>query len=265
MEAMTITSATQDLLAPDSGRLDGRVALVTGVNGAAGAPVARALAAAGADVALVHRGGNAAAVDALAGALTTDAVTAAPVVADTSRPDGVAAAFDAALDRFGRLDAVVHLPGRSVKTPIAELSDDDWRANVAANLDSAFYVLREAARRLDDGGRVILLSTSLTAVSVPLYGAYAPHKAAVEHLVRTGSKELGGRGITVNAVAPGPIDSPFVRDTTPPEGIAALEQFSPQGRLGTWEDVAPVIAFLATDRARWISGQTIRVNGGMAA
>jgi 3-oxoacyl-[acyl-carrier protein] reductase len=82
--------------------------------------------------------------------------------------------------------------------------------------------------------------------------------------VRTAAKELGGRGITVNAVAPGPLDSPFVRDSLPAEAVAALEQFSPMGRLGMWEDVAPVIAFLATERARWISAQTIRVNGAMA-
>jgi 3-oxoacyl-[acyl-carrier protein] reductase len=265
MDRMTTTLPANDLLSTESGRLDGKVALVTGANGAAGAPVARALAAAGAGVLLAHRGGDQPAVDALAGELAAGGTGTQDVVADTSRAEGVAAAFDAALDRFGRLDVVVHLPGRSVKGPLAELSDDDWRANVATNLDSAFLVLREAARRLDDGGRVILLSTSLTAVTVPFYGSYAPMKAAVEHLVRTGAKELGARGITVNAVAPGPIDSPFVRDAAGPEEIARLEAFSPMGRLGTWEDVAPVIAFLATDRARWITAQTIRVNGGMAA
>jgi 3-oxoacyl-[acyl-carrier protein] reductase len=261
MDRMTTTLPTADLLSPASARLDGKVALVTGANGAAGAPIARALAAAGADVLLVHRGSDPDAIR----ALTDELPTAQDAVADTSRADGVAAAFDAALDRFGRLDVVVHLPGRSVKSPLAELSDEDWRAGVATNLDSAFLVLREAARRLDDGGRVILLSTSLTAVTVPGYGSYAPAKAAVEHLVRAGAKELGARGITVNAVAPGPIDSPFVRDAATPEEVERLEQFSPMGRLGTWEDVAPVIAFLATDRARWITAQTIRVNGGMAA
>jgi 3-oxoacyl-[acyl-carrier protein] reductase len=261
MDRMTTTLPTTDLLSPASGRLDGKVALVTGANGAAGAPIARALASAGADVLLVHRGSDPDAIRALTGELPT----AQDAVADTSRPDGVAAAFDAALDRFGRVDVVVHLPGRSVRSPLAELSDEDWRAGVATNLDSAFLVLREAARRLDDDGRVILLSTSLTAVTVPGYGSYAPAKAAVEHLVRAGAKELGARGITVNAVAPGPIDSPFVRDAVPPEEVERLEQFSPMGRLGTWEDVAPVIAFLATERARWITAQTIRVNGGMAA
>jgi 3-oxoacyl-[acyl-carrier protein] reductase len=255
------TMITEDLLSPAAGRLDGKVALVTGANGTAGPPVARALAAAGADVLLVHRGRDAETVRSLAGELHG----AQDVVADTSRPDGVAAAFDAGLDRFGRVDVVVHLPGRLVRGPIANLGDDDWRAGVATNLDSAFLVLREAARRLDDGGRVILLSTSLTAVTVPGYGSYAPAKAAVEHLVRAAAKELGARGITVNAVAPGPIDSPMVRDAESREGIARLEQMSPMGRLGTWEDVAPVIAFLASERARWITAQTIRVNGGMAA
>jgi 3-oxoacyl-[acyl-carrier protein] reductase len=262
---MTNTMITDDLLSPAAGRLDGKVALVTGANGAAGPPVARALAAAGADVLLAHRGHDAETVRSLAGELAAGGQGAQDVVADTSRPDGVAAAFDTALDRFGRLDVVVHLPGRVVKAPISELSDEDWRTGIAANLDSAFLVLREAARRLDDGGRVILLSTSITGVSVPNYASYAPAKAAVEHLVRAGSKELGRRGITVNAVAPGPIDSPFVHDANTPEEIAMLARQSSMGRLGTWEEIAPVIAFLATARARWITGQTIRVNGGFAA
>jgi 3-oxoacyl-[acyl-carrier protein] reductase len=263
--SMTTTTLTEDLLAPAARRLDGKVALVTGANGAAAGPVARALAAGGADVLLVHRGHDVPVVRALAAEIAQEGHAAADVVADTSRPDGVAAAFDAALDRFGRLDVVVHLPGRAVRGPLAELTDEDWHSGTATNLDSAFYVLREAARRLDDGGRVILLSTSLTGVTAPGYGSYAPAKAAVEHLVRAGAKELGARGITVNAVAPGPIDSPFVRDAEEPEGIARLEQFSPMGRLGTWEDVAPLIAFLATEQARWITAQTIRVNGGMTA
>jgi 3-oxoacyl-[acyl-carrier protein] reductase len=261
----SIANTTTDLLTPAAARLDGKVALVTGANGASGAPVARALAAAGADIVLAHRGRDPETVEALADELSAAGRAVQEVVADTSRADGVKQAFDAALDQFGHLDVVVHLPGVSSHGPLAELSDEDWHAGTRTNLDSAFFILREAGRRLDDGGRVILLSTSLTAVTVPGYGSYAPLKAAVEHLVRTAAKELGGRGITVNAVAPGPLDSPFVNNSLPPEAVASLEQLSPMGRLGTWEDVAPVIAFLATEQARWISAQTIRVNGAMAA
>lgn len=261
----SIPNTTTDLLSPAAARLDGKLALVTGANGASGAPVARALAAAGADVVLAHRGRDSETVRALAAELTAAGQAVQDVVADTSRAAGVAQAFDAALDQFGHLDIVVHLPGVSVHGPLAGLSDEDWHAGIQTNLDSAFFILREAGRRLDDGGRVILLSTSLTAVTVPGYGSYAPAKAAVEHLARTAAKELGGRGITVNAVAPGPLASPFVRDSLPAEAVAALEQFSPMGRLGRWEDVAPVIVFLASEQARWISAQTIRVNGAMAA
>lgn len=258
------TTTLPDTFSGAASRLDGKVAIVTGANGASGAPVARALSAAGADLVLVHRGNDPDAVDALAGDLPGDGRVAA-VVADTSTPDGVAAAFTEAIDRMGSADIAVHLPGLLTAGPLAGVDDASWRAHGAANLDSAFYVLREAARRMADDGRVILLSTSLTGVTVPGYGAYTPYKAAVEHLVRTGAKELGARGITVNAIAPGPLDSPMVNDAMDDEALAQLRAFSPMGRLGTWEDVAPAIAFLASPAARWVSAQTLRVNGAMTA
>ena len=233
------------------------ITILTGANGAAGAPVARALAAAGHTLVLVHRGREQDAIDALA-----RETGASDLIADTSTSAGVTAAFDAAIDRHGRVDAVVHLPGRSLSgRPLAELTDDEWDAQGAVNLDSAFYVVREAAKRLADDGRVVLLSTSLVAVTTPGYGSYAPFKAAVEHLVKVAAKELGTRGITVNAVAPGPIDSPFVNDALPPEARAHVEGFSPMGRLGQWDEVAPAVAFLASAEANWVSAQTLRVNG----
>jgi 3-oxoacyl-[acyl-carrier protein] reductase len=261
----SMTTETASLLDPAAARLDGKVAIVTGANGASGAPVVHALAALGANLVLAHRGNDRAPVDALRGALEGAGRSVLDITADTSRADGPAGLFDAAIDSFGAVDIVVHLPGASINKPIAELTDEEWRAGVAANLDSAFFVLREAARRIADNGRIVLLSTSLTAVTTPGYANYRPMKAAVEQLVRTAAKELGGRGITVNAVAPGPLESPFVNDALPAAAVSALRGFSPMGRMGEWEEIAPVIAFLATAQARWISAQTIRVNGAMAA
>jgi len=259
------TDTDTTLLDPASARLDGKVAVVTGANGASGAPVIRQLAALGADLVHVHRGGDVDAIGALQDELAADGRTAAAVIADSSTSAGAAQALSAAIDRFGGVDVVVHLPGASAGKPLAELSDEDWRRGVTANLDSAFYVLREAVRRINDDGRIILLSTSLTGVTTPGFANYAPMKAAVEQLVRTAAKEVGARRVTVNAVAPGPIDSPFVNDVTPDAALERLRAFSPQQRLGRWQEIAPVIAFLATEQARWITAQTIRVNGGMTA
>jgi len=150
-----------------------------------------------------------------------------------------------------------------IKKPIAELTDADFDHLVDLNIRSAFNTLRASARQLADNGRYVVLSTTLVAIMTGPYGLYSGSKAAVERMVVAAAKELGSRGITVNAVAPGPVDDDFYRSAETPESIAAASQHSPRGRLGHPSDIAPVVGWLVGDDAGWVSGQTVRANGGM--
>ena len=246
-------------------RLDGKVAVVTGASGQLGRRVALALGQRGASVALLHRGGNSASVGETLIQLRTAGVPTIEVKADTAGGAQAAAALDAVVEQFGSIDVVVHTPGQVLKKPMLEITDEEFESNLDANIRAAFYLLREAARRINDNGRIITLSTSITAATTPNYGAYAGHKAATEQYVRALAKELGPRGVTVNAVAPGPINSPFYFAVETEESMRAASRYSGANRLGEWDEIVPVIAFLTTPDAHWITAQTIRANGGMVA
>ncbi|GGM03533.1 SDR family oxidoreductase [Dactylosporangium sucinum] len=246
-----------------SRHLDGKVALVIGGSGDIGAAITGGLAAQGATtvVGFAHDEEAAAAVVAKS---EDHGVKAAAIRADTTDPAGAARLVEQVVEEYGRLDVLVNVPGMVRKQWLTQLTDEEFDRLVALNLRTAFHALRAAGQHLADNGRCILLSTTLASVWPGPYGVYAATKAGVETMVRAAATELGGRGITVNAVAPGPIDNAFFRAEETPESITAAGGFSPLGRLGQAGDVAPVVCFLAGPDAGWISGQTIKVNGGMA-
>lgn len=180
---------------------------------------------------------------------------------DGGVPTDVRALFDAARGEFGGVDIVVNNAAVEVGGPIEELSEEDFDRMVAANLGSVFVSGQEAARRLRDGGRMINVAAGLPAAVIAILGVYGATKAGIEILPRSLAHELGPRGITVNAVAPGPTDTGMLR----PEARANLDAIvgqTPLRRLGQPADVADVGAFLAGEDARWITGQTIHANGG---
>lgn len=239
-------------------RLDGKTALVTGASRGIGRAIAERLGRDGAAIALHHLDEPRQAAE-IADAINGAGGKAVALTADLRRTGDIEALFDAAERALGRVDIVVANAGVNMSRPVADTSEADFEFIFGVNARGTFFTLREAARRVPEGGRIVALSSNMVVEGRPGVALYAASKAAVEQFVRILAKELGPRAVTVNAVAPGPTDTQMVsqlsRDTAP--------AVTPLGRLGQPRDIADVIAFLATEDAGWITGQVIGVNGGL--
>ncbi len=242
--------------------LQGKVALVTGSTRGIGAEIALTLAKAGAKV-IVNYAQNQAAADRVCAAITEAGGECLAVRADVSDPAAVRQLFAAAIERFQQIDILVNNAGVLVFKEIAEISDDEFDRIVDINFKSVFYTLREAAAKLADHGRIVTVSSTVTRLMLPKYGAYAATKAAVEQLTRIFAREAGKRGITANIVSPGPVDTELFRAGKTAADIERMAAMAALGRLGATDDIAQVVLFLVSDEARWITGQNIGVNGGI--
>ena len=241
---------------------DTGAAIVTGGSGGIGAAVARRLAADGYRV-VVHYGRNGEAAQAVVRDIEADGGRAIAAAADLAEPGGAGLLFDAAERAFGPAAALVNNAGMMRLSPIAEADDATFAQHVDVNLGGVFRGMREAARRLADGGRIVSISSSVVGLYQPGYGLYAATKAAVEALTHVLAKELGPRGISVNAVAPGPVGTGFFLEGKSDAQVAAIAGMNPFGRLGEPDDIARVVSFLAGPEGGWINGQIIRANGGV--
>lgn len=239
-----------------------RVAIVTGASRGIGAAIARRLADDG-HIIIVNFAGRVAEAEALVRAIEADGGRALVAQADIANADAVSRMFDTAEAAFGGVDILVNNAGVMQLASIADSDDALFDRLVAINLKGSFNTLRQASRRLRDGGRIVNLSTSVVGLNLENYGVYAATKAALETLTRILSKELRGRSITVNAVAPGPVATDLFLDGKSPELIARMAKMNPLERLGTPEDIAAAIAFLVGRDGGWINGQIVRANGGM--
>lgn len=239
-----------------------RNAIVTGASRGIGAAIARRLAADGFAV-TVNYTSNASAAEQVVGQIIDAGGQAIAVRADVADAGQVTRLFDQAEQTFGPLMVLVNSAGVMTMKAIADSSDDDFDRMVTVNLKGTFNTLREAAKRMEPGGRIITLSSSLVGLKMPTYGLYTATKAGVESLTAILSKELRGRNITVNAIAPGPTATDLFMDGKTEVQIAALSKMNPLERLGTPNDIAAAVAFLAGPDGGWINGQTVRANGGM--
>ncbi|MEU5764733.1 SDR family oxidoreductase [Streptomyces asoensis] len=239
-----------------------RVALVTGASGGIGRAVARRLAADGTAVG-VHYAGNKAAAEETVAAVEAAGGRAIAVTGDVADEGAMADAFSAVEEAFGGVDVVIHTAGVMTLGPVAAFDLDAFDRLMRTNVRGAFVVAQQAARRVRDGGAVVTFSTSVTRLAFPDYAPYAASKGAVEAMTLVLARELRGRDITVNAVAPGPTATPLFLDGKDQQTVDRLAAQPPLERLGTPEDIAETVAFLAGP-GRWVNGQVLYVNGGIA-
>ncbi|MFE9879461.1 SDR family oxidoreductase [Streptomyces sp. NPDC005784] len=240
-----------------------RVAIVTGGSRGIGRESAERLAGEGYAV-VVNYAGNEAEADKAVAAISEAGGQAVAFRADVAEETEVAALFDTAEKTFGGIDVVVHAAGVMTLAPLVDLDLDALDRMHRTNIRGTFVVDRQAARRLRPGGAIINFSSSVLALAIPGYTAYAATKGAVEAMTMILAREMRGRDITVNAVAPGPTATALFLDGKDEETIARMAAQPPLERLGTPEDIASVVAFLAGPGGRWVNGQVLRANGGIA-
>lgn len=240
-----------------------RTAIVTGASRGIGRAIAMRLAQDGYRVVVNYSGNQASAADVVAD-IRAAGGQAVAVQADVSNGDDVRRLFREARAALGAIDAIVHSAGVMSLAPISPDHVDVFDRMVNTNLRGAFLVLAQAAQELTQGGRIIAISTSVIAKAFPNYGAYIASKAGVEGLVHVLANELRGRGITVNAVAPGPVATELFMEGKSQAQIAELSNMVPLQRLGTPQDIANAVSFLAGPDGGWINGQVLRANGGFA-
>jgi NAD(P)-dependent dehydrogenase (short-subunit alcohol dehydrogenase family) len=243
--------------------LSGKVGIVTGAARNLGRGFAEMLAAEGAHV-VVHHHGEASHVEATE---TADRVRAHGrdaliVEADLGAVAAIDGMFEQAIQRFGRVDVLINNAGLLVKKPVAEITEDEFDRSFAINAKAAFFAMRAAARHMAEGGRIVNIGTTLLAAMTGQYSIYAGSKAPLEDFTRALAKEIGPRGITVNVVAPGPLNTSFYYPPETPQSTEYVKRQTTAGRLGEVDDIVPVVRFLVSPEARWLTGQTLFVNGG---
>ena len=247
------------------GTLEGKVALVTGAARGIGRAVAERLAADGARVVINYQRNQAAATAVVAG-IEARGGSALAIQADIAVRADIQRLFAAALAHYGQLDILVANAGYAAFKPLADTSEEDFDRTYAVNAKGTFFCLQEALRVLTDNGRVVCISTIGTVLNLPGGACYFGAKAAVEQFCRVAAREVAGRGITINAVSPGFIDTDMMRDMlaiSPPDMAAQLHAMTPLTRFGTGQDIAGAVAFLVGPDAAWITRQNFAIDGGI--
>jgi 3-oxoacyl-[acyl-carrier protein] reductase len=241
---------------------NGKVAIVTGASRGIGSAVAERLARDGFSI-IVNYSGSVEAADALVRKIEAGGGRALAVKADVSDARAVREMFETTVSKFGGVDILVNNAGIMTLSNIADTDDASFDKQIAINLKGTFNTLREGAKRLRSGGRIINFSSSVVGLLQPTYAVYAGTKAAVEAMTSVLAKELRGRNITVNAIAPGPTATDLFMKGKPQAVVDHLAKLAPLERLGQPDDIARAVSFLAGPDGAWINGQVLRANGGI--
>jgi len=244
------------------GRLTDKVAIVTGASRGIGAAIAARLAADGARTIVNYRRSERAANEVVE-SIRKQGGDAIAVRADISELDQVPRLFDQTLKHFGRLDILVNNAAFSERRTLDEVDLDHFARHFTLNVRGLLFAMQHAAKHLTAGGRIINITSGIVRARVAGSAVYAGSKAAVEAFTRCIAAELGPRGITVNSLAPGVTDTDMLQQSVPEPVQKALISQTPLGRLGTPQDIAEAVAFLASDESRWITGEVIGANGGL--
>ena len=240
--------------------LQGRVAIVTGSSRGIGRSIAERLGRDGVSVVVTYAG-NRDKAEAVVQAIESAGSSAIAIQVDVRKLEDVRALFEKAVEQFGKVDILVNnAAGKNIFKPTAEMTEDEYDSMFDITR-GVYFTLQQAAHHLADGGRIVSISTSGTAMAIPAGGAYSGCKAAIEHFSAALAKELGARGITVNTVSPGVTETDGL--VLEQEQVNQLIAQTPLGRLGQPADVANAVALLVSDDAHWITGQSIRANGGI--
>lgn len=244
------------------GKLQGKVAIITGGSRGIGRAIAERLAKDGAVIMLTYLR-NQALAEEVAAQIENQGGQARAMAVDLAQPTDIERLFEMTEAAWQRIDILVNSAAELQTGSIEALSIDDWQRALAVNSTAPFLTIQQAARRLSAHGRIVNVSTINTVLAEPGIAAYAASKGALEQLTRVAAWELADRGITVNSVSPGPTDTDLLRTGNPPEVLEQAIAMTPLGRLGQPKDIADVVAFLVGDDGRWITGQNLRVTGGL--
>lgn len=243
--------------------LKGKTAIVTGASRGIGATIAIRLAEAGANVVVNYNGSQAKAQD-VAEHIEKANGKSFLLQADVSKYSQAEKLFDTAIRHFGKVDILVNNAGVMKNNLIQNATDEDYDLNFEINVRGVFNMLKLASTKLAENGSIINFSSTTTRLMMPAYGLYSASKAAVEQMSRVFAKEIGGRGINVNSVLPGTTNTELFREGKSEESISKLASLTAFKRIGEPEDIAKTVLFLASDDAKWITGQNIATNGGLA-
>ncbi|ACX62560.1 SDR family oxidoreductase [Paenibacillus sp. Y412MC10] len=241
--------------------LSGKVAIVTGASRGIGREIAERLAENGAKV-VVNYASSPAKAEEVVGRIKQGGGEARAIQADISQVAEIERLFRETIEAYGGIDILVNNAGIMTTKPIAAMTEEDFDQQFAINVKGTYFAIQQAFRHMNSGGRIINFSTSVAGQMFPTYSVYAGTKGAVEQFTRQLAKEFGPKGITINAVAPGPVNTELFTVGKSEEQIAGIVKMNAFGRLGEPDDIAGVVLFLASEESKWITGQTLRVNGG---